>query len=695
MARITLNGITFDPVAQAKGLESASLRSADASQSNYVLIQTRGRLTDDQKTQLTDLGVVIHEYVDKNTYICGYQPTDLRPIRALPFVVWADVYLPSFKIAPSLRRTPTTKAPLSELLAAPSPTHDIRQVDVVLHDDVNPRAAQLKKEIATAARLSPNDLEVGRNKVRVNVQERYLNDLAALDQVRAIEEVPTRKLTNNVARTILHAQVVVNGTTYEGKGQVIAVADTGFDKGSKTNVHPAFTGRVAKLYALGRTNPAKSNDPHGHGTHVAGSVLGRGNSSTMGGAIRGTAPRATLVLQSLLDASNGLGGIPADLHDLFEPSYTNNKARVHTNSWNAIGAGLPYDASAKEIDDMVWNHQDLVICFSAGNEGIDGNADGAVDGKQIGSQSAAKNCITVGASESLRPEVHADFTTYGELDPVDFSIDPLKSDPMANNAAGMAAYSSRGPTQEGRFKPDVVAPGTSILSARSRDAGTAPTSFGTSSDPAYWFDSGTSMATPLTAGCVAVLREVLQKNGVPNPSAALLKVLLINGADELLGQYTPSEAGPSFNRNSGWGLVDLAGSVIIPGPDPNGGFGEGGPLKQGESDTITVHVPKRTKGRTEAGKDVQLTGLSPSLKVTLVWTDPPGAALQNDLDLIVRAPDGQERHGNKGTSKGFDRANNVEQVVWNNLPPGDIKITFKAHKITQFAQPYAYAWRIH
>ena len=121
MARITLNGITFDPVAQAKGLESASLRSADASQSNYVLIQTRGRLTDDQKTQLTDLGVVIHEYVDKNTYICGYQPTDLRPIRALPFVVWADVYLPSFKIAPSLRRTPTTKAPLSELLAPPRP----------------------------------------------------------------------------------------------------------------------------------------------------------------------------------------------------------------------------------------------------------------------------------------------------------------------------------------------------------------------------------------------------------------------------------------------------------------------------------------------------------------------------------------------------------------------------------------------
>jgi serine protease AprX len=694
MARITINGITFDPVAQSKALEEASLSSVDASKSNYVLIQTRGRLSDDQKAQLAALGVVIHEYVDKNTYLCGYKPADLGPIRALPFVVWADVYLQDLKIAPSLRRVPLSKAPLSSLLAAPSPTHDIRQVDVLLHDDVNPEAAQLKKQIAAAARLSLDDLEVGRDKVRVSVQERYLNDLAALDQVRSIEEVPRRKLFNNVARTILHAQVVVNGTTYEGKGQVIAVADTGFDKGSTTNVHPAFTGRVAKLYALGRTNPPKANDPHGHGTHVAGSVLGRGNSPAMGGAIYGAAPKATLVLQSLIDPYNGLGGIPADLHDLFEPPYTNNKARVHTNSWGSTVPAQPYDASAKEIDDMVWNHQDLVICFSAGNDGTDANGDGVVDKKQIGSQSAAKNCITVGASESLRPNVHAEFTTYGALDPVDFPTDPLNSDPMANNSAGMAAYSSRGPTQEGRFKPDVVAPGTSILSTRSRDAGTAPVTFGTSSDPAFWFDSGTSMATPLTAGCVAVLREVLQKNGVPNPGAALLKALLINGADELVGQYTPSEAGPSFNYNSGWGLVDLAGSVIIPGPNPNSGFGEGGPLKQGESNTVGVHVPQR-KDRSAGRKEAGITGLSPSLKVTLVWTDPPGAALQNDLDLIVRAPNGQERHGNKGTSNAFDRSNNVEQVIWNNVPAGDVKMIFKAYKITQFPQPYAYAWRIH
>jgi serine protease AprX len=693
MARITINGITFDPVAQSKALSAASLSFADASQSNYVLIQTRGALSEDKKEQLAKMGVVIHEYVPENTYLCGYEPADLGRIRALPFVAWADVYLQGLKIAPSLRPSvPASKASLSALLATPAPSRDLRHVDIVLHDDVDSKVPQLKRQIAAAARLSPNALEMSRNKVRVNVQERYLNDLAALDQVRSIEEVPKRKLFNNVARTILNAHVVVNGTTYEAKGQVIAVADTGFDKGSRTNVHPAFTGRVAKLYALGRTSPAKTNDPDGHGTHVAGSVLGRGNSAAMGGAILGTAPRATLVLQSLIDPGGGLGGIPADLHDLLEPPYIKDGARVHTNSWGANGVGLPYDQSAKEIDDVVWNRQDLVICFAAGNDGIDGNGDGVVDSKSVGSQSAAKNCITVGASESVRPRIPATFTTYGDVRPSSFPANPLKSDPMANDAAGMAAFSSRGPTQERRVKPDVVAPGTSILSTRSRDAPPAQPDFGTSSDPAFFFDTGTSMATPLTAGCVAVLRETLQKNGTLKPSAALIKALLINGAVELVGQYTPSEAGPSFNSSSGWGLVDLAGSVIIPGPNADAGFGDAGPLKQGESNTVVVHVPKGSKG--QGTKGVGSTGISPSFKVTLVWSDPPGAALQNDLDLIVRAANGQERHGNKGTAKTFDRVNNVEQVVWNSIPAGDVKIIVRAFRITMFPQPYAYAWRL-
>jgi hypothetical protein len=702
MARITINGVSLDPIAQARALNLSGLESADATASDYILIQTTAPLSSSQTDELARLGIVVQEYVSENTYLCGYKGTDLRSIRALPFVTWANVYLRNFKVAPNLR--PAGVHPAMQILpsaAAASVSRTPRKVDVIFHEDVDPNSDAVKSAVAAAARLDKDTLPMGRSKVRLTVQEKYLEDLAAIDGVRVIQEVPEVKLRNNVARPILNANVVVSGTTYQGDGQVVAVADTGFDKGSATSPHPAFTGRVAKLYALGRAS--KTDDPDGHGTHVCGSVLGDGTSASMGGAIQGTAPHARLVVQSLIDSSGSLSGIPADLTDLFEPPYRDDGARVHTNSWGAVTPSLPYDSSAREIDDFVWNNPDLVICFAAGNDGTDGDGDGVVDPAQIGSESSAKNCITVGASESVRLEVAPTFPTYGSLRPSDFPKAPLHDDLMANHDEGMAAFSSRGPTQEGRFKPDVVAPGTSILSTHSRNAAAAQHTFGTSSDSNYFFDTGTSMATPLVAGCAAVLRETLVKNGMPKPPASLIKALLINGAVELTGQYSPSEAGPSLNNNSGFGRVNLLGSVILPGPNPDAGFGDGGPLKQGDEETITVRIPSDPPGnRGAAGGSVARTaaagvgtmGLGVTFKITLVWSDPAGPNLQNDLDLIVKAADGSERHGNMGTASGFDRANNVEQVRWSNMPPGDAKITIRANRITRFPQPYAYAWRI-
>lgn len=689
MAPITINGITVDPEAQQPLLAAVGLAAADAAGSDHLLIQTAEPLRAADRQSLTDLGVQVQEYVSANTYLAEYPGTDLGPIRALPFVTWADIYLRVFKIPPTLLAPGVDPGNLAMLAdASPNPNRVPSRVDVLLHPGVAPTEA-LVARVAAAARVDPSAVTVTPTKLRVLTQTGLLADVAALDEVREIHAVPPRQLFNNVARQILDADVLVNGTTYDGAGEIVAVADTGFDLGDPVNPHPAFTGRVAKLHALGRTAPDKVDDPHGHGTHVAGSVLGDGNSPTMGGAIRGTAPRATLILQSLLDAGGGLGGIPVDLNDLFQQTYDEG-ARVHTNSWGLPGVHLPYDPSSREIDEFVWNHQDQVICFAAGNDGTDANANGVVDANSIGSQSAAKNCITVGASESLRPKFEPSYGTYW---PGDFPKAPIRRDRQANNSAGMVAFSSRGPTLEGRIKPDVVAPGTCILSTLSRAASMSST-FGVSSDPLFFFDSGTSMATPLVAGCAAVLRQTLVKNGFTTPSAALIKGLLINGAVDLAGQYVPSEAGTSPNNDSGWGRVDLAGSVIIPGPgDPDGGFGDGGPLKEGEEDGITVTIPKRGKPRKRPGGAEPAAG-GATLKVTLVWSDPPGAALQNDLDLIVVASDGTERHGNMGIGAGFDRANNVEQVLWHNMPPGEAKIVFRAFRITQFAQPYAYVWRI-
>jgi serine protease AprX len=701
MTRITINGVSVDPISNARELSLAGLEAPDAAASDYVLIQVRAPLSPAQTEDLVRRGVVVQEYVSLHTYLCGYKNSDLTSIRALPFVAWANIYLKGFKVAPRLRsaEAPRGTSQIIPLSAAPSHSRTLHKVDIIFHEDVDTGSDALRTAIAAAARVDKETLPLGSRKVRLTVQERFLDDLADLDAVRVIHESPTFKLHNDVARSILNANVRINSTAYEGAGEVVAVGDTGFDKGSTTKPHKAFIGRVAKLYALGRPN--KTDDTDGHGTHVCGSVLGDGVSAVMGGQIRGTAPRARLVVQSLLDRTGGLGGIPDDLTDLFEPPYRDDGARVHTNSWGSTRPGAPYDSTAREIDLFVWNNPDLVICFAAGNEGRDGDADGIIDPAQIGSESAAKNCITVGASESVRREIKADRPTYGSLGPSEFPRAPIFDDLCASNADGMAAFSSRGPTQERRFKPDIVAPGTSILSTHSRNARPATNTFGNSRDSDYFFDTGTSMATPLVAGCAAVLRETLVKNGTPKPSAALIKALLINGAVELIGQYSPSEAGPSPNNNSGFGRVNLADSVIIPGKDPKAGLGEGGPLMQGISNTIRISIPNGTPGNpgsapasSAASGSVSAMGPGPTLKVTLVWSDPPGPDLQNDLDLIVVAADGTERHGNMGTAAGFDTVNNVEQVHWTHMPPGDAKLIIRATRITRFAQPYAYAWRI-
>jgi len=316
----------------------------------------------------------------------------------------------------------------------------------------------------------------------------------------------------------------------------------------------------------------------------------------------------------------------------------------------------------------------MVIIFAAGNDGRDASRDGITDPAQIGSQAAAKNCITVGASENDRPDLDLTYKSFG------FRVQPIMNDRLSDNPAGVAAFSSRGPTKENRIKPDVVAPGSIILSAHSSKA-PSDTTFGVYPDPAWFYEAGTSMAAPLVAGCVAVIRETLIAHDVPKPTAALIKALLINGAKDLPGQYIPSETGPSPNNSSGFGLVDLANSIILPGSQDNAGFLEGRPLAQGENETFTINIPDEIQGARD-------------LKITLVWSDPPGENLQNDLDLIVIAANDVERHGNMGVSSGFDTANNVEQISWARVPPGPVKVVVRAFRITQFAQPFAVAWKL-
>jgi serine protease AprX len=656
MAIITINGISVDPIVGTM----PDAPPPSTANSKYILIQTNPSLNDDRRAELARFGVTILEYVPRYSYLCRYEKSDLQPIRSLPYVAWVEEYSSKFKLIPDLSTGDNTES---------------KEVDVVLQDNVEPES--LRIEIAAAAGVNPDYLNLGRHKVRLNVQPEYLTRIAAIDDVRHIEEVRPPQFLNSVAREILGLGAVDGnaGSPFEGEGQIVVVADSGFDTGNKDNVHPAFTNgqdgasRVLKLYAVGRAQSGSTNDPIGHGTHVAGSVLGDGEANNLG-KVRGTAPKARLIVQSLLNDNNTLQE-PVDLHDLFLPPYMEFGARIHNNSWGSSGEGV-YDPHASEVDDFIWFHRDLVVCFSAGNDGRDSSGTGQVDLKSITSPGTAKNCITVGATESVRPNFGK---TYQQKFPGRFHEGPLADGSMADNKDSIAAFSSRGPTKDERFKPDVVAPGTFILSAKSRDL-EAGVEMWERGDSRFIFNGGTSMASPLVAGCAALVREFLDKvHNIKNPSAALVKALLINGAQPLGHNGDDAIMVPNFDQ--GFGRVDMAATV---GPFPT---------------NVRVTFEDEAKALAENQPVVTHKTIEPQtslLKVTLVWTDPPGDHLQNDLDLIVKTAGGEERHGNKKPGEtGFDRANNVEQIVWNSVPAGGVDIIVHAARIAKPSQPQPYA----
>ena len=167
--------------------------------------------------------------------------------------------------------------------------------------------------------------------------------------------------------------------------------------------------------------------------------------------------------------------------------------------------------------------------------------------------------------------------TYGASWPRDYPANPIKDDPAAGNAQQMAAFSSRGPTDDGRIKPDVVAPGTWILSGYSDlyqqgyDASANPKNgayqydgWGFPLNQHYKYMGGTSMSNPLTAGGAAVVKDFYQKAYGVTASAALVKATLINSAVDLLDENNDGANDNDFpipNNHEGWGRVNLANAT--------------------------------------------------------------------------------------------------------------------------------------
>ena len=716
---IRLKAATFVPGQSAAPAIPANLSSAGYAegQRGYYLVQFRSPVQQAWKNQLGALGVDVLDYVPDFAFKTRMTPAQARQVAQLATVGWVGLFHPAYKLSPELKRDGT----------------HLYKVRIE-------RGADAQLASATIARSGAQVLASQGGALLIAANPAQIDAVANVLDVAWVENFMFYEKHNEFGAGAIMGANTANANGYDGSSQTAAVADTGLGGGTAATAHPDIpSSRITAIQNFAGSsvggcytviNDGAVDVDSGHGTHVAGSVLGDGGTSGEG---KGTAPAAHLVFQSIENYTDFTGvcapgnpdgyyliGIPTDLRQLFQTAYDAG-ARIHSNSWGSAAAG-DYTADSVYADDFIWNHRDMTITFSAGNEGIDANSNGVIDNDSIGSPATAKNVITVGASENdrggsypcdtgLAYQSHDAYQpsttcsgmggnnilgTYGGRWPADYPANPIASDTTAGNQEQMAAFSSRGPTDDGRMKPDVVAPGTWILSTYSTmyqegyDVGTNPRNglfqsdgWGMPISVNYKFFGGTSMSNPLTAGAATVVRDYYSKAQALNASAALTKATLINSAIDMLDENNDGANDNDFpipNVHEGWGRVNVANAT-----DGSAKFAD------------------QTTGITTGAAPVYTASVASSstpLKVSLVWSDAPSTAaaaanLVNDLDLELRSPSGVLYRGNvfsggwSTTGGSADRVNNVENGYIQSPEVGDWQITVRGFNVPTGPQPFA------
>ena len=464
----------------------------------------------------------------------------------------------------------------------------------------------------------------GADSFRARIPGALVVELAKRGEVRWIEPFSRPKLLNDLAvePAAMNVRPAWDAHGLSGTNQVVSTSDSGIDTGDVATMHKDLADRVC---GIGVVEGCYPTDQDGHGTHTAGSIVGNGAMSS--GTIRGTAWGAKLWAW-FCNGTDGYIYTPEDYGDLFRPDQANWPTFIHSASWGTDTAGA-YDSQCADMDWYVWEHPDFLPVVANGNEGYNQKTQQQNIPQTVNSPAAAKNVLAVGATENLR---RGSFLGWPSGSPTE-----------------TAGYSSRGPCKDGRVKPDVAAPGTGILSTR---AYACSYGYGIGSNTNYAYNCGTSMATPLTAGAVALVREwIVDRCGFTNetPSAALMKAVVTGGAK---GASVP-------NNNQGWGRVDLE-ETLFP---------------SNRAVKLVDRIPF------DAGLTftylVETTNAAP-LDVQLVWIDYPAssgsrqslARLVNDLDLTVTAVTNgtaQTWIGNGGAVR--DRLNTAESVRIASAPP--------------------------
>lgn len=510
---LRLQAGSFDPLRESPPMP-AHLVAVPSPPSPYAIVQFSGPVRPAYRSALERAGIRVLDYLPDYAYVVRLPGKDTSALARLPGARWTGELLPAYRLSPDLWEAGGPLTLTLQLFPGESPAA-VTQIAGV----------QVLEQASTHWQTT----------LRITADSSTLPALAALPTVRWIEPFVPPQLANDVALSLTGVTTAWTTLGLTGTGQTIAVADTGLDVGASGPITD-FAGRIVTAHCIGRPSPCEWDDPNGHGTHVAGSALGSGALS--GGQFAGAAPGAGLVIQSLYSPTlSPHFYVPTDLNLLFGPAYTAG-ARIHNNSWGS--PGNLYDTKAQTADQFVWDHPDMLIVAAVGNGGIDRGADGLVDPGSLYSPATAKNVLAVGATESLRAG-QAYTGTYGEQDGTSFPANPTRDDTISDAPWGLAAFSSRGPASDGRARPDLVAPGTNIISARSHHPSAA---YPYTHSDHYAFYSGSSQAAPLASGAAALAREWYAAQGVVSPSAALLRATLIHGADDLVpGQYGPAVTG--------------------------------------------------------------------------------------------------------------------------------------------------------
>ena len=471
--------------------------------------------------------------------------------------------------------------------------------------------------------------------------------------------------------------------------EVVGIQGSGLDIGQADRGHPDFYIGPHGSRVIRFTDRTGSSVPDGYvngyawGTHLAGVAIGNGFSWEYHSGLNtsddnwdwteaGVVPEGKVVFDGIQMFGGGL--MPSPIYWVDEYNLGANTLLV---TWFG-NPGVDYGSDSFDIDALIDQRNDALITAPAGDFGSSENT--------LAGVSQSKNGLTLGASQNFRP---------GRLDATDPGL------VFENSSRGGASQSF------GRLKPDLVAVGTSVISALScgewqynEDHGIPNPrpdyilgvdeydctlgSLGQDGIPDYRYLSSSVVSAAMAAGLNMLTREYLRENfGVTNRTeihSQLTKALLINGAvrmNSTIHDY------PSYDQ--GWGRIDLENSLFPRSPKKI-------LFEEGNLSSPGVWVPSSV--------NLSISAPSIPIKITLVWIDSPGRSLNRDLNLKITSPTGIEYRGNvygisgsyDGWSipnplvsdsnplwdrigpDGWDDVNNVEQVEVHNPEIGTWKI---------------------